>query len=154
MPVSSAGLANAVADQRAADEAVQTEHVDAAGAEQGDAAQADESTAQAAEDKAAKPKAKTVKADQKTSGAQKAAKAADKGKKKERAKNTKPSIFQRILAYFADVRQEMKRVTWPTKDDIVHSSLIVVAALVFFGVLIYLVDAAMVPILYQYSLLG
>ena len=48
----------------------------------------------------------------------------------------------------------MQRVTWPTKSDVGHSSLVVIGALIFFGVLIYLVDTAMVPLLLAYSRLG
>lgn len=63
----------------------------------------------------------------------------------------KPNIFKRFVQYCKDVKIELKRVTWPTKDDVFHSSLVVIGALVFFGLLIFAIDSAVVPLLTLYS---
>ena len=79
--------------------------------------------------------------------AQKAAhKAAEKAKadKAKAKKNGKPGIVERSKTYF-------KRVVWPTKDELVKYTVAVVAMLVFFGVLIAVVDALIVPGLYAFS---
>ena len=57
--------------------------------------------------------------------------------------------------FFKAVRAEMKRVTWPTKQDVLRWSVVVVAALLFFGIYVALLDNAVVtPILVAISSLG
>lgn len=88
-------------------------------------------------------------------GAKKAASTSSKTpKKQDTKKQKKPNIFKRFATYCGEVKAEMQRVTWPTKSDVMHSSLVVIGALIFFGVLIYLVDSGMIPLLLAYSKLG
>ena len=56
-------------------------------------------------------------------------------------KDAKPGLFTRIKKYFASVRSEMKRVTWPTKPELVNYSVVVCASLIVVGVVIALLDA-------------
>jgi preprotein translocase subunit SecE len=81
----------------------------------------------------------------------KSTKAAKTERKKTVDKNKKPNLFRRFVQYCRDVKAELKRVTWPTKQEIGRSSLIVVGALVFFGLLIFAIDSAVVPLLQLYS---
>lgn len=74
--------------------------------------------------------------------------------KKSVKKDKKPNIFQRFMQYLRDVRVELKRVIWPTKHEVLNSSLVVISALLFFGVLIYLVDTGIVPVLSVFSKLA
>lgn len=86
--------------------------------------------------------------------AQAASKAdAKKGKAKDAKskKNGKPSFISRAATYFKNVRTELKRVVWPSREDLVKYSVAVVAMLVFFGVLIALVDSIILPALYAFS---
>ena len=78
---------------------------------------------------------------------------ADKAKAKEKAKKNggKPGLVDRTKTYFKGVRTEVKRVVWPTKNELVKYTVAVVAMLVFFGVLIAVVDAVIVPALYAFS---
>lgn len=55
---------------------------------------------------------------------------------KEEKKAPKKSRFQ----FFRDVRSELKRVTWPSKVDVLRWSGVVVGALVFFGVFVAILD--------------
>lgn len=55
---------------------------------------------------------------------------------KEEKKAPKKSRFQ----FFRDVRSELKRVTWPTKVDVLRWSGVVVGALVFFGIFVAILD--------------
>lgn len=55
-------------------------------------------------------------------------------------KPKKVGIFTRIKNYLGEVRAEMRRVTWPTRQELINASLIVVAALIFFGVYIAIID--------------
>ena len=65
-------------------------------------------------------------------------------KKNEKAakskKNEKPGFFARTKKYFASVKSEMKRVTWPDKKELVNYS-VVGASLIVVGVVIALLDA-------------
>ena len=68
-------------------------------------------------------------------------------------KEEKPK--KKRFQFFRDVKAEMKRVTWPTKQDVLRWSGVVVGALLFFGVFVALLDNAIItPILVAISGLG
>lgn len=52
----------------------------------------------------------------------------------------KPGFIARAKAYMASVRSEMKRVVWPTKNELVNYTIAVCASLVVVGVAIALLD--------------
>lgn len=54
--------------------------------------------------------------------------------------NKKPSLWRRFVNYCKEVKGEMQRVVWPTRPELVNASLIVVGALVLFGVGIAIID--------------
>ena len=57
--------------------------------------------------------------------------------------------------FLKDVRSEMKRVTWPTRQDVIRWSGVVVAALLFFGIYVAVLDNAIIsPGLIALSTLG
>ena len=57
--------------------------------------------------------------------------------------------------FLKDVRAEMKRVTWPTREDVVRWTGVVVGALVFFGVYVAVLDNVIItPALVALSGLG
>ncbi len=86
-------------------------------------------------------KAEREKAKQARIEAKKAEKAAKKAHKK-------PS-------FFAEVRAELKRVTWPTKQDVLRWSGVVVVSLIFFSVFVLILDNLIVtPLLFAISSLG
>ena len=60
---------------------------------------------------------------------------ATKVEKKEE-KKPKKTRFQ----FFKDVKAEMKRVTWPSRQDVIRWSGVVVGALIFFGVYVAILD--------------
>ena len=74
--------------------------------------------------------------------------------KRSRKERRGPKFLWKLVDYIKNVRTEMKRVTWPSRPEVWRMSLVVVFALVFFGVLIYIVDAAVTPVLYALSGLG
>ena len=93
-----------------------------------------------------------AKAPVKAKSSDKSAPAAKKAKDaKDSKKGGKPGIFTRVSTYFKNVRTEMKRVVWPSRDELVKYSVAVVAMLVFFGVLIAVVDSLILPALYAFS---
>ncbi|MBQ9068644.1 MAG: preprotein translocase subunit SecE [Eggerthellaceae bacterium] len=46
----------------------------------------------------------------------------------------------RIATFFQGVRSELRRVTWPTRTDVIRWSGVVVGALLFFGVFVFVLD--------------
>ena len=59
---------------------------------------------------------------------------------KKEEKKPKKKHFQ----FFRDVKAEMKRVTWPTRTDVIRWSGVVVGALLFFGVYTAVLDNVIV----------
>ncbi len=45
--------------------------------------------------------------------------------------------------FYRDVRQEMKRVTWPTRNEVSSTTMVVVIAVFFFGFFLWIVDVAL-----------
>jgi preprotein translocase subunit SecE len=52
----------------------------------------------------------------------------------------KPGLFARLGNYFRDVRSETKRVVWPTRAEVLNSSVVVIVTLIFFATFIALTD--------------
>jgi len=59
--------------------------------------------------------------------------------------------LQVVTGYFSDIRYEMHQVTWPSRTELRNYSLAVIAALIVFGVAIWLVDTGFVAGLVQYT---
>ena len=66
-----------------------------------------------------------------------AKKAANAGKPKKTVK----SFLQGIGKYFREIRSEWKKIVWPSKKDIIRNTVIVQAATVACGLLIWAVDS-------------
>jgi preprotein translocase subunit SecE len=47
---------------------------------------------------------------------------------------------EKIITFFEDVVKEMKKVTWPTKDELKDSTGVVLVATLLIAVFIYAVD--------------
>jgi len=68
-------------------------------------------------------------------------KKADKGAKKGGpVTEKKPNIFSKLFTYLVEVRAELKRVTWPTREKVVYLVGVVVVTLLFFAVFTATVD--------------
>ncbi len=52
----------------------------------------------------------------------------------------KKNILKRAIGYFKEVRTELKRVTWPTKKEVVASTIVVIIAVMFFSLLVGALD--------------
>ncbi len=59
---------------------------------------------------------------------------------KEKEKAQKSSIASKIIGYFKGVRTELKRVTWPTRREMLNSGIIVIVTLVFFALFTFAFD--------------
>jgi preprotein translocase subunit SecE len=50
------------------------------------------------------------------------------------------SMKEKIIAFFDDVVKEMKKVTWPTKEELKDSTNVVLIATLIMAVFIYAID--------------
>lgn len=74
---------------------------------------------------------------------------------KKSAKKTEEKPKKKRFKFFREVKAEMKRVTWPTRTDVLRWSGVVVVALLFFGVFVALLDNAIItPLLVLVSGIG
>jgi preprotein translocase subunit SecE len=46
----------------------------------------------------------------------------------------------RTSQFYSDVRGEVKKVSWPSRDEVVSTTVVVIAAVFFFGLFLGLVD--------------
>ena len=51
-----------------------------------------------------------------------------------------PRKYAELRTFFAEVRSELKSVTWPGRREIVSTTIVVVATAVFFGFYLYFLD--------------
>ncbi|MBV9210962.1 MAG: preprotein translocase subunit SecE [Acidobacteria bacterium] len=64
-------------------------------------------------------------------------------------------FFTRASQFLADVRAEMRRVSWPTMIDVRNTTIIVLVAVIFFAVYLFLVDRGVAFLITQLdNLLG
>ena len=99
--------------------------------------------------------ANTTEAPDKKGLFKKAEKPAESQPKASEKKSAKKQEKAKKPGFFSEVRAEMKRVTWPTRQDVIRWSGVVVGALVFFGVYVFILDNWIVtPLLLAISSLG
>jgi len=53
-----------------------------------------------------------------------------------------PRKFQEGKVFLAEVRSELKKVTWPGRDEVQSTTVVVVVTTIFFGFYLYLLDLA------------
>ena len=47
---------------------------------------------------------------------------------------------RRLRSFFHDVRVEMKQVNWPSRSDVISTTLVVIVTVTFFGIFFYFTD--------------
>lgn len=52
----------------------------------------------------------------------------------------KAGIGRRISKFFKEIRAELKKVIWPTRQQLVNYTLVVFAACLFVGIVVWLAD--------------
>ena len=52
------------------------------------------------------------------------------------------NLFLRIVGAFKDMRSELRKVTWPSRQELINYSLVVLAFMAFMGVVIGVSDLA------------
>ena len=48
--------------------------------------------------------------------------------------------FERMRLFLSEVRNELKRVTWPTQKEVYATTVVVILTSVFFGIYLFLID--------------
>ena len=54
--------------------------------------------------------------------------------------NDKIRWYKKLGNFFRDVRSELKKVTWPSKNEVVSTTIVVIAATIFFGFYLFFMD--------------
>lgn len=57
------------------------------------------------------------------------------------AKVKKPSLFARIKKWFRELKGEIKKIVWPTKEQTMNNTLVVLGCCAVLGVFIWILDA-------------
>lgn len=58
-------------------------------------------------------------------------------------------FFTRLSQFISDVRAEMKRVSWPTANDVKNTTIIVIVAVIFFAIYLFAVDRSVAFLITQ-----
>lgn len=64
---------------------------------------------------------------------------ADLEKKNDKAK--KPSVFARANKWWRELKGEVRKIVWPSKQQTINNILVVIAAVLIVGVFIWVLDA-------------
>lgn len=96
----------------------------------------------------------SVNIDETAAAGEKSSKAAEKAQPaKQEKKADKPK--KKHFKFLREVKAELKRVTWPTKQEVLRWTGVVVAALLFFGVFVAVLDNLIVmPLIVALSGIG
>jgi preprotein translocase subunit SecE len=54
--------------------------------------------------------------------------------------NDKIRWYKRLGQFLKDVKAELKKVTWPSKNEVVNTTVVVIAATIFFGFYLFFMD--------------
>ena len=67
-------------------------------------------------------------------------------KKSEKKAENKPGFFTRatnkVSKWIRDFRSECKKIVWPTKNQIINNTIVVIAVSIVFCVLVYVLDVS------------
>jgi preprotein translocase subunit SecE len=58
-------------------------------------------------------------------------------------------FFERITQFLRDVRAEMRRVSWPSANDVKNTTIITLVAVIFFAVYLFVVDQGLAFLIEQ-----
>ena len=54
--------------------------------------------------------------------------------------NDKIRWYKRLGNFLKDVKSEIKKVTWPSKNEVTSTTIVVIAATIFFGFYLFFMD--------------
>jgi preprotein translocase subunit SecE len=53
-----------------------------------------------------------------------------------------PGLIGKVRQFWHEVKMEMKKVSWPARNEVVNTTIIVVLAVIFFGFYLFVTDMA------------
>ena len=68
------------------------------------------------------------------------AKVQEKKAAKKPAKDKKPSLFARIGKFFREYKAELKKVTWPTKSQLINNTIVILVFVIIVTVILSVLD--------------
>lgn len=57
-------------------------------------------------------------------------------------KTKKKPFFARLKSYFIETKSELKKVTWPSKDQMKQNTLVIIVFLILIGLFLFIFDMA------------
>jgi preprotein translocase subunit SecE len=51
-----------------------------------------------------------------------------------------PTKYRELMQFFAEVKVELKKVTWPGRDEVQSTTIVVVITSIFFGFYLWVLD--------------
>jgi preprotein translocase subunit SecE len=54
--------------------------------------------------------------------------------------NDKIRWYKRFIQFLKETRAELKKVTWPSRDEVTSTTIVVIIATVFFGFYLFFMD--------------
>ncbi len=57
-------------------------------------------------------------------------------------KTKKKPFFARLKSYFIETKSELKKVTWPSKDQMKQNTLVIIVFLILIGLFLFVFDMA------------
>ena len=58
----------------------------------------------------------------------------------EETKAKKPGLFARIGKWFRELKSECRKIVWPTREQTINNTLVVLASVVIIGIFIWVLD--------------
>lgn len=59
---------------------------------------------------------------------------------KKNSKAKKPSVFARAGKWFRELKAEMRKIVWPTRQQTINNMLVVIAAVLIVGIFVWVLD--------------
>ena len=63
----------------------------------------------------------------------------------EETKAKKPGLFARIGKWFRELKSECRKIVWPTREQTINNTLVVLASVVIIGIFIWVLDIVFGP---------
>lgn len=61
----------------------------------------------------------------------------------EQTQQKKPNIFQKLAKFVKEVRTELKKVLWPSRNQVISNTLTVIITCILLGGVIWILDFAL-----------
>jgi len=57
------------------------------------------------------------------------------------------SKIKQLISFFKDSREELKKVTWPDREEVTSFTVVVVISLIVFSIFLWLVDTGLMTLI-------